>query len=166
MENHTVNNNGVYSFTLQIVQNNNGQFKEIYYDAEYDSRNDELILTPRIEEDNSVTNSSTPVTLSVTEENIDDYLDDGRELLESLFDFYPSLKSAFSVTSYEEFIKELSEMEYIGEMRIEDLESLRDSATKEQQQILDDLIQLEKSHDPDKQDDNSQTCPISFKIRF
>ena len=57
-------------------------------------------------------------------------------------------------------------MEYIGEMRIEDLESLRDSATKEQQQILDDLIQLEKSHDPDKQDDNSQTCPISFKIRF
>ena len=165
MENHTVDNNGVYSFTLQIAQNNNGQFEEIYYDAEYDSRNDELILTPRIEEDNSVTNTS-EVTLSVTKENIDDYLDDGRELLESLFDFDPSLKSAFSVTSYEEFIKELDEMEYIGEMRIEDLESLRDSATKEQQQILDDLIKLEKSHDPDKQDDNSQTCPISFKIRF
>ena len=37
------------------------------------------------------------------------------------------------LTTVPAIIKELDEMEYIGEMRIEDLESLRDSATKEQQ---------------------------------
>ena len=53
-------------------------------------------------------------------------------------------------------------------MRIDDLNNLLEDATPEQKQVINDLIELEKSHDPYKQDinDNNQICPPNFKILF
>ena len=132
------------------------------YNATYDSKNDTLIITPEVETKDS------NITLSVTPENITDYLNEGREILESIFDFDPTLSDAFQKTTYEEFIQALNDLEYIGDMRIDDLQSLLEDATPEQKQIINDLIELERSHDPDKQDvnDEGQVCPPNFKILF
>lgn len=154
----TTDNNGNYQFTLTTL---NGAEMQVY-NATYDSKNDTLIITPEVETKDS------NITLSVTPENITDYLNEGREVLESIFDFDPTLSDAFQKTTYEEFIQALNDLEYIGDMRIDDLQSLLEDATPEQKQIINDLIELERSHDPDKQDvnDEGQVCPPNFKILF
>lgn len=154
----TTDNNGNYQFTLTTL---NGAEMQVY-NATYDSKNDTLIITPEVETKDS------NITLSVTPENITDYLNEGREILESIFDFDPTLSDAFQKTTYEEFIQALNDLEYIGDMRIDDLQSLLEDATPEQKQIINDLIELERSHDPDKQDvnDEGQVCPPNFKILF
>lgn len=154
----TTDNNGNYQFTLTTL---NGAEMQVY-NATYDSKNDTLIITPEVETKNS------NITLSVTPENVTDYLNEGREILESIFDFDPTLSDAFQKTTYEEFIQVLNDLEYIGDMRIDDLQSLLEDATPEQKQIINDLIELERSHDPDKQDvnDEGQVCPPNFKILF
>ena len=154
----TTDNNGNYQFTLTTL---NGTEMQVY-NATYDSKNDTLIITPEVETKNS------NITLSVTPENVTDYLNEGREVLESIFDFDPTLSDAFQKTTYEEFIQALNDLEYIGDMRIDDLQSLLEDATPEQKQIINDLIELERSHDPDKQDvnDEGQVCPPNFKILF
>lgn len=154
----TTDNNGNYQFTLTTL---NGAEMQVY-NATYDSKNDTLIITPEVETKDS------NITLSVTPENITDYLNEGREILESIFDFDPTLSDAFQKTTYEEFIQALNDLEYIGNMRIDDLQSLLEDATPEQKQIINDLIELERSHDPDKQDvnDEGQVCPPNFKILF
>lgn len=154
----TTDNNGNYQFTLTTL---NGAEMQVY-NATYDSKNDTLIITPEVETKNS------NITLSVTPENVTDYLNEGREILESIFDFDPTLSDAFQKTTYEEFIQALNDLEYIGDMRIDDLQSLLEDATPEQKQIINDLIELERSHDPDKQDvnDEGQVCPPNFKILF
>lgn len=151
-------NNGNYQFTLTTL---NGAEMQVY-NATYDSKNDTLIITPEVKTKDS------NITLSVTPENITDYLNEGREVLESIFDFDPTLSDAFQKTTYEEFIQALNDLEYIGDMRIDDLQSLLEDATPEQKQIINDLIELERSHDPDKQDvnDEGQVCPPNFKILF
>lgn len=152
-------NNGNYSFTLE-VDTPGGPYT--YYDAVYDSKNETLTITPQVE------TKDTNITLSVTPDNITDYLNDGREILESIFDFDPTLSDAFQKSTYEEFIQALNDLEYIGEDRINDLKGLLEDATPDQKQIINDLIKLEESHDPDKQDvnDENQVCPPSFKILF
>lgn len=154
----TTDNNGNYQFTLTTL---NGAEMQVY-NATYDSKNDTLIITPEVKTKDS------NITLSVTPENITDYLNEGREVLESIFDFDPTLSDAFQKTTYEEFIQALNDLEYIGDMRIDDLQSLLEDATPEQKQIINDLIELERSHDPDKQDvnDEGQVCPPNFKILF
>ena len=154
----TTDNNGNYQFTLTTF---NGAEMQVY-NATYDSKNDTLIITPEVETKNS------NVTLSITPENVTNYLNEGREILESIFDFDPTLSDAFQKTTYEEFIQALNDLEYIGDMRIDDLQSLLEDATPEQKQIINDLIELERSHDPDKQDvnDEGQVCPPNFKILF
>lgn len=158
--NNPPDNNGNYTFTLEVDTPGSGQ--ATYYNATYDSKNDTLIITPEVEIKDS------NITLSVTPENITDYLNEGREILESIFDFDPTLSDAFQKTTYEEFIQALNDLEYIGDMRIDDLQSLLEDATPEQKQIINDLIELERSHDPDKQDvnDEGQVCPPNFKILF
>lgn len=154
----TTDNNGNYQFTLTTL---NGAEMQVY-NAIYDSKNDTLIITPEVETKDS------NITLSVTPENITDYLNEGREILESIFDFDPTLSDAFQKTTYEEFVQALNDLEYIGNMRIDDLQGLLEDATPEQKQIINDLIELERSHDPDKQDvnDEGQVCPPNFKILF
>ena len=158
--NNPPDNNGNYTFTLEV--DTPGSVQAAYYNATYDSKNDTLIITPEVETKDS------NITLSVTPENITDYLNEGREILESIFDFDPTLSDAFQKTTYEEFIQALNDLEYIGDMRIDDLQSLLEDATPEQKQIINDLIELERSHDPDKQDvnDEGQVCPPNFKILF
>lgn len=158
--NNPPDNNGNYTFTLEV--DTPGSVQAAYYNATYDSKNDTLIITPEVETKDS------NITLSVTPENITDYLNEGREVLESIFDFDPTLSDAFQKTTYEEFIQALNDLEYIGDMRIDDLQSLLEDATPEQKQIINDLIELERSHDPDKQDvnDEGQVCPPNFKILF
>lgn len=158
--NNPPDNNGNYTFTLEV--DTPGSVQAAYYNATYDSKNDTLIITPEVETKDS------NITLSVTPENITDYLNEGREILESIFDFDPTLSDAFQKTTYEEFIQALNDLEYIGDTRIDDLQSLLEDATPEQKQIINDLIELERSHDPDKQDvnDEGQVCPPNFKILF
>ena len=158
--NNPPDNNGNYTFTLEVDTPSSGQ--ATYYNATYDSKNDTLIITPEVEAKDS------NITLSVTPENITDYLNEGREILESIFDFDPTLSDVFQKTTYEEFVQALNDLEYIGDMRIDDLQSLLEDATPEQKQIINDLIELERSHDPDKQDvnDEDQICPPNFKILF
>lgn len=158
--NNPPDNNGNYTFTLEVETPGSGQ--ATYYNAIYDSKNDTLIITPEVETKDS------NIILSVTPENITDYLNEGREILESIFDFDPTLSDAFQKTTYEEFVQALNDLEYIGDMRIEDLQNLLEDATTEQKQIINDLIELERSHDPNKQDvnDEGQVCPPNFKILF
>ena len=158
--NNPPDNNGNYTFTLEVDTLGSGQ--ATYYNATYNSKNDTLIITPEVETKNS------NITLSVTPKNINNYLNEGREILESIFDFDPTLSDAFQKTTYDEFIQALNDLEYVGDMRIDDLQSLLEDATLEQKQIINDLIELERSHDPDKQDvnDESQVCPPNFKILF
>ena len=154
----TTDNNGNYQFTLTTL---NGAEMQVY-NAIYDSKNDTLIITPEVETKDS------NITLSVTPENITDYLNEGREILESIFDFDPTLSDTFQKTTYEEFVQALNDLEYIGDERINDLQGLLEDATPEQKQIINDLIELERSHDPDKQNvnDEGQVCPPNFKILF
>ena len=158
--NNPPDNNGNYTFTLEV--DTPGSVQATYYNATYDSKNDTLIITPEVETKYS------NITLSVTPDNITDYLNDGREILESIFDFDPTLSDAFQKTTYGEFVQALNDLEYIGDERINDLQSLLEDATPEQKQIINDLIELERSHDPDKQDvnDEGQVCPPNFKILF
>ena len=163
MEDHQVNANGVYSFTLGIEKMNaNNQIEEVLYDAEYDSVNQELTLTARVEEIDS------NVTLSITNNNAQEYLNTGRDLLQDIFVFDKDLEDLFNVQTYDEFMDALNDYIYIGEDRINDLEGLKDNASEDQLKIIEDLIKLEKSLDPSKQDinDDSQVCPVSFKIKF
>lgn len=159
LNDHYSDNNGNYYFTIQVSQNIGGSFQDQLYDAEYNSKDDTLIITPRIEK-----TENTNIVLSVNQDNFDNYINDGREILESIFDFDPTLSDAFQKSTFEEFIQALNDLEYIGEMRIDDLNSLLENATPEQKQIINELIELEKSHNPDKQD--NQVCPPSFKILF
>lgn len=153
-------NNGNYRFTLEVDTPRGDTYT--YYDAIYDSKNETLTITQQVE------TKDTNIVLSVTPDNITNYLNDGREILESIFDFDPTLSDTFQKSTYEEFIQALNDLEYIGEDRINDLKGLLEDATPDQKQIINDLIKLEESHDPDKQDinDEDQVCPPSFKILF
>ena len=162
LNDHQVDNNGKYYFTIQVSQNIDSSFQNQLYDAEYNSKNEELIITPRIEK-----TENTNVVLSINQDNFNDYVTEGREILEGIFPYYPTLEDAFSQPTFEEFIQALNNLEYVDEdVRIDDLNEVleKNNPTPEQRQIINELIELEKSHDPDRQD--NQVCPPSFKILF
>ena len=81
-----------------------------------------------------------------------------------MFFYEDTISEAFSKPTYNEFIQALDDIEYIGESRIEDLTKLLDKATDEQKKVINDLIELEKSHSLDNQ--STEVCPVSFKILF
>lgn len=169
---HELDNNGNYNFILQTQLN-----EQILYDATYDSTNDILYITPKVENKNS--NNE----LHVTQENINVYLSEGKTMLEDMFIYEPELKDAFEKTTYDEFIDTLNKLAYV-DGRINDYEGIETDiiellnnnqlSSKErdrlnfQLEIIRDLIDLDKSHDPYKQDinDETQICPPTYKISF
>ncbi len=143
-------NNGVFQFNLEI--------DGVSYNAEYDSKNSELTM---ISNDESI---SEPVALIVNENNFDEYMNSAREALEELFSYDLDYEDLFKSNTLDEFLEKLNNMDYIGEDRITDLQSmLNNNLTDFQRNIINQLIEIERSHDDQKQTDN---CPINIKIKF
>lgn len=150
-------NTGKYQFRLFTVKGD----ETIQYEATYDYRNNELIINQEIEQ------REQPSMLSVTPENFSEYLQAGNIILGPTFKWDPPLADVFGLLSYDEFIEALNTLDHAE--REEDLEALLDEATDPlQKQVITDLLNLERSHDPSKQDvnDEQQICPRNIKIKF
>lgn len=149
----TVDNNGNYNFVISTIINS----KQIKSNCTYNNR--ELEIELPIEEAPSL-------VLSVTPENFSTYVETGRRLLESMFEYEPDLEAVFGANTYEEFINILYNMDYAD--RISDYEDLlNDQSSDLQKQIVQDLINIENYIDPFKQTiDKKNTCPTSIKIKF
>ena len=147
----TDNDNGIYSFSIIV----NGELAE----AEFDTVQRVLTwLQPPIQQ------TQKPI-LSVTEDNFEEYVNLGRQILEDSFSFDMDLEEVFQKNSYSEFIQALNDLIYIdGDIRVDYLTELLNSATDEQtKQLLTDLISMEKYNNPNIESDS---CPIEVNIKF
>lgn len=92
----------------------------------------------------------------------------GRRILEPIFDNDFFLADVFNTTTYEEFVAALQNMVYLGDMRIGPLEALLPTADPLQAQIINDIIAIERSNDPFKEDvtEDGASCPPIIKIKF
>lgn len=109
--------------------------------------------------------------MSVTPENFAEYMEAGRRILEPLFDIDLTLSDVFGTTTYEEFMQAISKENWIyagEELRIGPLEALLPMADPLQAQVINDIIAVERSNDPDKQDvtEENASCPPTIKIKF
>ena len=147
----TDNDNGIRSFSIIV----NGELAE----AEFDTVQRVLTwLQPPIQQ------TQKPI-LSVTEDNFEEYVNLGRQVLEDSFSFDMDLEEVFQKNSYSEFIQALNDLIYIdGDIRVDYLTELLNSATDEQtKQLLTDLISMEKYNNPNIESDS---CPIEVNIKF
>ena len=153
-----VDNNGKYNFTISTTL----EGKQVQFDATYDGVNKEIEMIQPME-------AQPTATISVTPENFVAYMDAGRRILEPVFDTDILLAEVFNATTYEEFIDALQNMIYLGEdLRIGPLEALLPMADPTQAQVINDIIAVERSNDPDKQDvtEENASCPPTIKIKF
>lgn len=153
-----VDNNGKYNFTISTTL----EGKQVQFDVTYDGVNKEMEMIQPME-------AQPTATISVTPENFVEYMDAGRRILEPLFDNDFFLADVFATTTYEEFLDALQNMIYVGEeLRIAPLEALLPTADPLQTQIINDIIAVERSNDPDKQDvtEENASCPPTIKIKF
>lgn len=153
-----VDNNGKYNFTISTTM----EGKQVQLDATYDGVNKEMEMIQPME-------AQPTATISVIPENFVQYMDAGRRILEPLFDNDFFLADVFATTTYEEFLDALQNMIYVGEeLRIAPLEALLPTADPLQTQIINDIIAVERSNDPNKQDPTEQdaNCPQPIKIKF
>lgn len=153
-----VDNNGKYDFTISTTIDG----KQVQLSATYDGVNKEMEMIQPME-------AQPQATISVTPENFTAYMDAGRRILEPLFDNDYFLADVFATTTYEEFIEALQNMIYVGdEFRIHPLEALLSTADALQAQVINDIIAVERSNDPDKQDvtEENASCPPTIKIKF
>lgn len=153
-----VDNNGKYNFTISTTV----EGKQVQFDVTYDGVNKEMEMIQPME-------AQPTATISVTPENFVEYMDAGRRILEPLFDNDFFLADVFATTTYEEFLNALQNMIYVGEeLRIAPLEALLPTADPLQKQIINDIINVERSNDPNKQDPTEQdaNCPQPIKIKF
>lgn len=153
-----VDNNGKYNFTISTTV----EGKQVQFDVTYDGVNNEMEMIQPIE-------AQPTATISVTPENFVEYIDAGRRILEPLFNDDYLLADVFNTTTYEEFLDALQNMIYVGEkLRIAPLEALLPTADPLQIQIINDIIAVERSNNPDKQDvtEENVSCPPTIKIKF
>lgn len=153
-----VDNNGKYNFTISTTL----EGKQVQFDVTYDGVNKEMEMIQPME-------AQPTATISVTPENFVEYMDAGRRILEPLFDNDFFLADVFATTTYEEFLDALYNMIYVGEeLRIAPLEALLPTADPLQTQIINDIIAIERSNNPDKQDvtEENASCPPTIKIKF
>ena len=153
-----VDNNGKYNFTISTTL----EGKQVQFDVTYDGVNKEMEMIQPME-------AQPTATISVTPENFVEYMDAGRRILEPLFDNDFFLANVFATTTYEEFLDALQNMIYVGEeFRIAPLEALLPTADPLQTQIINDIIAIERSNNPDKQDvtEENASCPPTIKIKF
>lgn len=153
-----VDNNGKYNFTISTTM----EGKQVQLDATYDGVNKEMEMIQPME-------AQPTTTISVTPENFVQYMDAGRRILEPIFDDDILLANVFNTTTYEEFMDALQNMVYLGEeLRIGPLEALLPMADALQAQVINDIIAVERSNDPDKQDvtEENASCPPTIKIKF
>lgn len=153
-----VDNNGKYNFTISTTL----EGKQVQFDVTYDGVNKEMEMIQPME-------AQPTATISVTPENFVEYMDAGRRILEPLFDNDFFLADVFATTTYEEFLDALQNMIYVGEeLRIAPLEALLPTADPLQTQIINDIIAVERSNDPGKQDvtEENASCPPTIKIKF
>ena len=153
-----VDNNGKYNFTISTIL----EGKQVQFDATYDGVNKEIEMIQPME-------AQPTATISVTPENFVAYMDAGRRILEPVFDTDTLLAEVFNATTYEEFIDALQNMIYLGEnLRIGPLEALLPMADPTQAQVINDIIAVERSNNPDKQDvtEENASCPPTIKIKF
>lgn len=149
-------NNGKYTLTLSALVDG----KQAKVTATYDAVKKEIEIIPPME-------VQPTATISVTSENFSNYIEVGRRLLEPIFDMDILLADVFNAQSYEEFMTGLQNMIYLGDMRIQPLEQLLEKADTLQAQIINDIIAIERSNDPSKQDVLEDTnCPLPIKIKF
>ena len=149
-------NNGRYNFTISTTLDG----KQVQFNATYNGAELEIILPVE---------QAPQFTVSVTPETFNTYIDEARKLLESVFENDFLLYDVFNTTTYEEFLNALQNMIYVGEeFRIAPLKALLPTANPLQTQIINDIITVEKSHDPDKQDvtEENVSCPPIIKIKF
>ena len=153
-----VDNNGKYNFTISTTL----EGKQVQFGVTYDGVNKEMEMIQPME-------AQPTATISVTPENFVEYMDAGRRILEPLFDNDFFLADVFATTTYEEFLDALQNMIYVGEeLRIAPLEALLPTADPLQTQIINDIIAIERSNNPDKQDvtEENASCPPTIKIKF
>ncbi len=153
-----VDNNGKYNFTISTAVDG----KPVQFNATYDGVNKEIEMIQPME-------AQPTVTVSVTPEGFAEYMEAGRRILEPIFDMDYLLSDVFAATTYEEFMDALQNMIYLGEeLRIGPLEALLPMAEPLQAQVINDIIAVERSNDPDKQDvtEENASCPPTIKIKF
>lgn len=150
-------NNGKYNFTVSTIM----QGKQVQLDCTYDGVNKEIEMIQPVE-------AQPNATISVTPETFTAYMEAGRRILEPIFDNDFFLADVFNTTTYEEFVAALQNMVYLGDMRIGPLEALLPTADPLQAQIINDIIAIERSNDPFKEDvtEDGASCPPIIKIKF
>lgn len=127
------------------------------YLVEFDKVNKELILTPQNQE------AIQQPSLSINEENFNNYIQDARIALESMFRYDPDYDTLFKSSNYQEFLQNLEEMDIIGKDRISDLQNILDTEvlTNSQKQIVEELINYENS-----MSEETTSCPIDIHIKI
>lgn len=151
-------NNGKYNFTISTTVDG----KQVQFDVTYDGVNKEMEMIQPME-------AQPTAIVSVTPENFAEYMEAGRRILEPIFDMDYLLSDVFATTTYEEFMDVLQNMIYLGEeLRIGPLEALLPMADPLQAQVINDIIAVERSNNPDKQDvtEENASCPPTIKIKF
>ena len=159
------NENGEITDVSEMINNNDGTYTLFV-------RVDGMLLTANFDYQNwklsylqPTSQQSPKPILSVTEDNFEEYVNLGRQILEDSFSFDMDLEEVFQKNSYSEFIQALNDLIYIdGDIRVDYLTELLNSATDEQtKQLLTDLISVEKYNNPNIESDS---CPIEVNIKF
>ena len=154
-----IDNNGVAKFNIQAYSRLN---RVQTYSAEYNFANKTLTLVSEVE-----MNTNQP-TLSVNETTYFNYRIVMSEVLEDIFKYDKDLEEVFKNSDYNSFIDYLqNEYIYDGDNRISDLEEAKTKTNDSQIKTwLDELIEFERSQDPDKSDSQKQACPLNIIIKF
>lgn len=106
--------------------------------------------------------------LNIDPNTINDYLNEGKILLEPLVDADPDLVDIFNSSTYDEFLQKLKDLVPLDKdedvtdsisFRIDMLNMLVTPQTELQKKIFNDLVEIEKSK-------KQEICPDSIKIAF
>lgn len=154
-----VNNNGQYSFEIDVVGQNGIPVK--YY-AQF--RRDELELTPQV-----VEQQAPKFALTVTPENFVQYLIVAKSIVPILPRSEVPLKRIFeNAQTYEELIASMKALTFSSKRTTRLQTLLEQNLAPEQIALINELIEFENSRDPFKQnqDETNQVCPITITIKF
>ncbi len=158
-------NFGVANFKIRV--------NDVEYLSSYNKSTGTIRMTPPGEYHE---NAATAVKLSITEQNFNEYIADGKEALFEWIDengqYYDwEIEDLFNSTSLEEMQEVISQMTKLDDDAFSDLEKYTESDEFKQlddrkKQIVKEIIELERAIRDRNYDENQETCKIdiTFKV--
>lgn len=145
----TANNNGIYSFVVNIGTNT--------FDAEFNSNTNELVLTPRTEEQ-----QLQQLSIPAAKLDYNKYKESVSRILEGEI-LWEDLEEIFQLDNYNDFINSMDNFTIIDDY-IDDLEEIKSKLdNKDDIEVIQQLIDCMNKK---LENDNVGSCPMNIIIKF